>query len=146
MLKKVSEVRLHHVAVQTKNFDAAFKFYTKLLGLRIVKEPYRFKGKRTLAFLDAGGILIELYGVKDGTEPQPYDERRIGADHIAFEVANLDGFLESLKEQNTKVLKEPFLPPTNDPNQTRVAFIEGVDGEEIELRERLSFVPDGGTP
>lgn len=133
--KREIQVRIHHVALQTAHFEKAFEFYTKLLGLRVVKEPFNFKGKRTLAWLDAGTITIELYSVKNDKIPQPYDDRRVGADHVAFEVQNLDNVLTHLRNHNVKVLKEPFKPPTDDAQQPRVAFIEGVDGEEIELRE-----------
>jgi glyoxylase I family protein len=132
--KQTIQLHIHHVAIQTADFKKAFSFYTELLGLQVVKEPFNFK-KRTLAWLDAGGIMIELYSVKDGKEPQPYDGRRVGADHIAFEVQDLDTIIAHLTEHNVKVLKEPFFPPTNDSHQSRIAFVEGVDGEEIELRE-----------
>lgn len=134
-MKQVINVHIHHVALQTADFEKSFHFYAKILGLQVVKEPFDFKGKRTLAWLDAGGIMIELYSVKNGKEPQPYDDRRVGADHIAFEVENLDSILPYLRQNNVKVLRDPFLPPTDDPHQPRVAFIEGTDGEEIELRE-----------
>lgn len=131
------QVRLHHVALQTAHFEKAFEFYTKVLGLKVIKKPFNFKGKRTLTWLDAGPIIIELYSVKSGKNPQPYDSRRVGADHIAFEVQNLDTALAHLRKHNVKIIKEPFKPPTNDPQQPRVAFIEGIDGEEIELREAI---------
>lgn len=131
------KIKVNHVAIQTTDFDRSFRFYTELLGLAVVKEPFRFKGRRTLTMLDAGSILIELYSVKDGTEPQVYDDRRVGADHIAFEVDNLDALISHLRANGICVLKEPFLPPTGDINQPRVAFIEGIDGEEIELREAV---------
>jgi glyoxylase I family protein len=129
------KMRIHHVALQTAHFEKAFDFYAKLLGLKVLKEPFTFKGKRTIAWFDGGTILIELYSVKNDEEPQPYDDRRIGPDHIAFEVQDLDAIITHLHQHNVKILKEPFTPLIDDPQQPRVAFIEGVEGEEIELRE-----------
>jgi len=136
-MKSDSDVQatISHVAIQTAHFEQAFDFYTGLLGLKVVKAPFDFKGKRTLAWLDAISITIELYSIKKGEEAQPYDGHRVGADHIAFQVQNLDTILEHLKRHDIRILKEPFLPPTDDPRQLRIAFIEGVDGEEIELVE-----------
>jgi glyoxylase I family protein len=128
--------QIHHVAVQTANFEKAFKFYTETLGLKIQKEPFQFKG-RTLTWLDGGGIKIELFSIKAGKEPQKYDARRVGTDHIALEVKRLDDAISYLSERGVTILKEPFYPPTADPFQPRVAFIEGADGEEIELRETV---------
>jgi glyoxylase I family protein len=129
------QVCIHHVAMQTACFVEAFQFYTELLGLQVLKKPFRYK-KRSLAWLDAGGTLVELYSVKDGEEPQVYDDRQVGVAHIAFEVQDLDATVSYLSGHNVKILKQPFLPPVDEPNQPRVAFIEGPDGEEIELRER----------
>lgn len=126
--------RLHHVAIQTASFGRAFQFYTELLGLSVVKPPFNFKNKRIMAWLDAGNALIELYSVKKGTQPQPYDDQRVGADHIAFAVDNMDALLELLKENKVTILKKPFIPP-GDKYQARVLFIEGPDGEEVELTE-----------
>jgi glyoxylase I family protein len=127
--------RLHHVAIQTKSFEQAFRFYTELLDLTVVRPPFRFKNQRTLAWLDGGSVLIELYSVKDGINPELYSDHRLGTDHIAFEVADMSSILARLTENGINIIKEPFLPPTGDPNQPLVAFIEGPDGEEIELRQ-----------
>jgi catechol 2,3-dioxygenase-like lactoylglutathione lyase family enzyme len=129
------QIHIHHIALQTANFDKAFWFYSELLGLRLIKGPLNYKNTRTLAWLDAGSIMIELYSVKQGQVPQPYDDRRVGTDHIALEVDDLDALLRHLRKYNIKISREPFLPPTDEPNQPRIAFIEGADGEEIEIRE-----------
>ncbi len=130
---------MHHVAIQTADFCRAFWFYTELLGLSVVKAPFDFNHKRTLAWLDAGGVLIELYSVKEGWQPEPYCDRRLGADHIAFEFADLQAILDKLTRNGFTILKGPFLPPTGDPDQPCVAIVRGPDGEELELRE-----PRGG--
>jgi len=131
----VISARIHHVAIQTACFERAFQFYHEILGIRVAKEPFNYKGRRMLAWLDAGSVMIELYSVKSGNSPQPYNDCRVGTDHIAFEVKNIEEVIIHLSEQGVKVLKQPFYPPTDDPDQPRVAFIEGPDGEEIELRE-----------
>lgn len=131
------EIKVDHVSIQTADFKKAFDFYTKILGLGVIKWPFDFKGSRTLAWLDAGRIQIELYSVKKGKEPQAYDDRRVGLDHVAFEVKNLDLAITHFAENHVKILKQPF-KPTDAPDQPRIAFIEGPDAEEIEIRERLS--------
>lgn len=132
------KVTLHHVAIQTADFERAISFYTSILGLKIIKQPFIYKGERKLAWLDAGSVVIELYSIKFGTSPSSYDQQRIGADHLAFEVQNLEGFITYLKNHDIQIIKEPFLPKTEDPHQPRVAFVEGPDGEEIEIRQEIT--------
>jgi catechol 2,3-dioxygenase-like lactoylglutathione lyase family enzyme len=126
--------QLHHVAVHTSSFNKAFAFYTKLLCLPVHKAPFQFK-ERMIAWLDGGGILIELCSLKHGEEPQVYVDQRVGAAHIAFVFNDLDAVLDRLVAHGVRVRKPPFLPPTGDPTQPRVSFIEGPDGEDLELRE-----------
>jgi len=134
---KDNQAILCHVAIQTHDFQRSFAFYTELLGLRVLKAPFRFKGKRTLAWLDAGNILMELYSIKDGKTAQSYDSNRIGPDHIAFRVQNLDSILLKLRQNRINVIKDPFYPSLSDSPRERIVFIEGVDGEEIELVENV---------
>lgn len=136
MANKNNFGRLHHVAIQTANFDRALRFYTEILGLKVVKEPFNYKGTRMMAWLDSGGTFIELYSVKIGKTPEPYNNCRLGADHIAFEVEDLDLTVRKIKENGFVIIKEPFLPPVNESNHPRIAFIEGPDMEELELREQ----------
>ena len=73
----------HHVGLFTPNFEAMKAFYTKTLGLPIVKtwsEP-------TIIFLAAGSTLIELI---DNSNFALSDARPAGFDHFAFHVASVD--------------------------------------------------------
>lgn len=127
---------IHHVCIQTSNFEKAFQFYTEVLGLPVIKEPFDLKGKR-FSWLDAGAIVIELNNLKKEAEDyaNAYSSFGLGPSHIAFVVDDLDITIERLKAHNVPIIKYPFLPPTGDPQQPRVAFIEGPDRDHIELRE-----------
>jgi glyoxylase I family protein len=127
--------KIHHVAIQTRDFEKALYFYTQVLGFKIVKEPFSYKGLRTLTWIDMGGMMIELFSVKKGREGTDFDDTRVGSVHIAFEVENLSVVFDYLRKHNIRILKEPFKPPTSDPLQPLVGFIAGPDGEEIEFRE-----------
>jgi catechol 2,3-dioxygenase-like lactoylglutathione lyase family enzyme len=129
-----SRCKLHSIAIQTAAFDRAYTFYTEVVRLAVIREPFQFK-TRTLAWLDAGGTLIELYSVKDGVDPEPYNNHAVGPEHVAFEVDDLDAFQSLLKEYNCAIEKGPLLPPSGDPNQPRILFAVGPDGDSIQFRE-----------
>jgi len=125
---------VHSVALQTASFEEAFNFYTSVLGLRVAREPFSFKTRR-LAWLDGGSVLIELYSGKEGVALDDHSGAHVGPDHIAFAVDDLDSMVEYLREHGVTIIKGPYIPPSGDPAQPRVLFVEGPDGEEIQFRE-----------
>lgn len=135
-IDSVSQIvrRAHSVAIQTSSFEASYDFYTRILGLPVIREPFKFK-KRTLAWIDAGGLLIELFSVKDDVSPQKYDDRAVGVTHLAFEVSDLDALVDYLAKHRVKITKGPLLPASGDPKQPRVLFVHDPDGAAIQFRE-----------
>jgi len=127
---------IHSVAIQSRDFDKALHFYAHVLGLPIVVEPYEFKKKRILAWLDAGTCLLELYSNKLGDDPVAWDPKGVGPVNLAFAVDSLDDVITLAKQENLRIIKPPFIPPSGDPNQPRVMFISGPDDEQLLFRER----------
>ncbi|MBS2964239.1 VOC family protein [Actinocrinis puniceicyclus] len=125
---------MHSIAVQTAAFEKAYRFYTELVGLRVVREPFPFK-TRTLAWLDAGSVLLELYSVRREDNAAAREDGVVGPDHLAFVVDDLDAMILRLHEFEVPIVKGPLIPPSGDPNQPRVLFVEGPDGEEVQFRE-----------
>jgi catechol 2,3-dioxygenase-like lactoylglutathione lyase family enzyme len=128
---------VHSVAVQTADFEKALDFYVRILGLEVLRSPFQYK-TRQLAWLGGGPVQIELYSTRAGMNPEPYDGNRVGPDHVAFVTDDLDALVSYFSDQNVKVLKGPLIPPSGDPKQPRVMFVEGPDGDELQFRE-----PDG---
>lgn len=132
--RRPPKLAFHSIAIQTATFDESYSFYKDILGLRVVREPYQFKTRR-LAWLDTGTALIELYSIRSGDTPVPYTDNRLGSDHVAFTVADVDIMSSYLIDNGVKILKGPYLPPSGDPRQPRILFAEGPDGEELQFRE-----------
>lgn len=127
-------VKAHSIAVQTAMFERSFDFYTRILGLRVVRGPARFK-TRTLAWLDAKGLLVELYSLKAGKDAVGYCEEAVGIAQVAFEVEDLDLAMKILDENGVKIVNGPLVPPSGDPLQPRILFIDDPDGTPVQLRE-----------
>ncbi len=125
---------VHSVAVQTADFENALDFYVRILGLAVLRAPFQFK-TRQLAWLEGGSVQIELYSIRAGVSPEPYDDNRVGPDHIAFVTDDLDALVLHLSGQNVKILRGPLIPPSGDPKQPRILFVEGPDGDELQFRE-----------
>jgi len=123
-----------HISIQTSDFEKALKFYNGLLRLPICVIPFYYKTRR-LCYLDAGNIRIELYSTKtDGHPVVEYTANRGGLDHISFRTADLTALVDRLRVSGVRILKPPFSITTDAGNST-LAFVEGPDGQEIELRQ-----------
>jgi len=139
---------IHHVCIQTLDFDKAFEFYSNAIGLEVDKEPFDFQGVKRIAWLKVGTIIIELNSLKKGTEEKacPYSSFGLGPSHIAFEVDDLNAVVERLKKHDVPIIKPPFIPPTGDPHQPLIAFVEGPDKDHIELRESIKGIQRNCSP
>lgn len=120
-------IGLHHVALQTANFEAMRAFYTDVLGLPVVGNfP-----NRPIIFLGAGDTTIELVG-----EKTPGEQRGQGWAHVALRVPSTDAAAAELRERGISFHVEPKDFPPEAPT-VRIAFFRDPDGNELELFEVL---------
>ncbi len=135
-------VRLHHVAVQTAHFDQSLQFYIEVLGAELlVRRPFK---RREMAWLKVSEISIELFSTRSGEtdQLQTWTDYIPGPVHLAFEVADLNAFLDraiKLGARPHPSHPEPFIPPV--PGAGRIAYLLGPDGEEVEVREPDQALP-----
>lgn len=112
---------VHHVSITVTDVDAAFAFYTDVLGLvpRLDRPDFGFGG----AWLDAGGQQLHL------VEGRPPEDR---GQHFALRVADLDETVVELRGRGVEI---------TDPNPagpTRQSFVHDPEGNLVELLETVS--------
>jgi lactoylglutathione lyase len=120
--------RLLHTRYRVNDLDKTAKFYTEVLGLEEISRKTSGRGS-TLAFFKVPGSeeMIEIchYPKSGPVEVQP------DLTHLAFEVADFDGFVKKAAEKG--------YPLSDGPHGTapgRMAFIDGPEGYEVELIEK----------
>jgi catechol 2,3-dioxygenase-like lactoylglutathione lyase family enzyme len=67
-------VRIHHLALRTRDLERLERFYVDVLGLKISKRD----GTKS-AWLDADGIFVMLERAEDGEPPIAQDSRELVA-------------------------------------------------------------------
>jgi glyoxylase I family protein len=96
-------LRIHHAAIICSDYEASKRFYTQVLGLRVLAEHFREarrSWKLDLALPD--GSQVELFSF-DGAPPRPsYPEAR-GLRHLAFAVADVARAKAELEAHGVKV-------------------------------------------
>ena len=124
-------LRVHHTALICTNYDASKRFYTDVLGLRIIREVYR--AERQSYKLDlalAGQYVIELFFFPN-PPPRPSQPEAAGLRHLAFAVDDVDAALARLQQQG--VACEPVR--VDEFTGRRFTFLADPDGLPIELYE-----------
>jgi catechol 2,3-dioxygenase-like lactoylglutathione lyase family enzyme len=135
-MNKHSVISIDHIAVQTSDLDKAVRFYIEILGA-ILLERRSFK-RRQMAWLKVGETKIELFSKRDGEMLEAWNDFYSGPVHIAFRVGNLDKFLSEALANGARFHPShpaPFVPPVQ--GATKIAYLLGPDGEEVEIRDQL---------
>jgi lactoylglutathione lyase len=115
------------------NLDTSIEFYTRVLGMKLLRRKDYPDGEFTLAFVgygdEADNTVIELT-YNWGTD---HYDLGAGFGHIAIEVDDVYAAAEEVKQRGGKIIREAG--PMNA-GTTIIAFIEDPDGYQIELLGR----------
>ncbi|AWK85759.1 lactoylglutathione lyase [Azospirillum thermophilum] len=130
----MSEYRLLHTMLRVLDLDKSIDFYTRLLGMKLLRRNDYEGGRFTLAFVGYGDesdtAVLELTHNWDQKEPY---EIGTAYGHIAIGVPDIYGTCEALAKEGVKI---PRAPGPMKHGSTVIAFIEDPDGYKVELIER----------
>ena len=126
-------MRILHTMLRVGNMERSVKFYTEVLGMKVLRTTDRPEQKYALTFVgyddESRASVLELtynYGV---------DKYDLGSayGHVAIEVDNAAKTCEAVRAKGGKVAREagPVKGGT-----TVIAFVEDPDGYKIEFIER----------
>ena len=123
-------MRILHTMLRVGDLDHSIKFYTEVLGMKLLRKKDYPDGKFTLAFIGYGdeseNTVIELT-YNWGTDS--YD-LGTGYGHIALEVDDVYDAAEEIRKRGGKILREAG--PMNA-GTTIISFVEDPDGYPVEL-------------
>ncbi|MBD5801145.1 Lactoylglutathione lyase [Azoarcus sp. Aa7] len=123
-------MKLLHTMLRVGDLDRSIKFYTEVLGMRLLRRHDYPEGKFTLAFVgyqdESEGAVIELtwnWGVDSYEMGNAFG-------HIALAVPDAYRACNEIRPRGGKVVREagPMKHGT-----TVIAFVEDPDGYKIEL-------------
>ncbi len=125
-------MRLMHTRLRVVNLERSIEFYTKVLGMQVLRQQEYPEHKFTLAFVGYGveseTTVIELT-YNWGTDSYDMGD---AYGHIAIGVDDVYAACDRVKARGGNVIREagPMQGGT-----TVIAFIEDPDGYKIELLE-----------
>lgn len=126
--------RLLHTMLRVMDLDRSIDFYTRHLGMKLLRRVDNEHGRFTLAFLGYGdeehNSVLELTYNWGRTDPY---EIGTAYGHIAIAVPDIYGVCAALEKAGVKI---PRPPGPMKGGRRPIAFIEDPDGYKIELVER----------
>ena len=123
-------MRILHTMLRVGDLDRSLDFYTRVLGMQLLRRHDYPDGRFTLAFVGYGpedtNPAIEL------THNWDTDRYEIGNayGHIALGVDDIHGACDRIRAAGGKVVREPG--PMKH-GTTVIAFVEDPDGYKVEL-------------
>lgn len=117
-------IEFHHIHLVAKDQEGLRDWYVKTFGAEV-------SSRRNMPSAVVPGGRVDVMGVR-GDTPKPTKGTAI--DHIGFEVADLNAFIERLKTQGVKIDLGPIEAPAIG---LKVAFITDPVGTYIEITEGL---------
>ncbi len=126
--------RLLHTMLRVKDLDKSLDFYTRLLGMKLLRKKDFPSGEFTLAFVGYGDeeshTVIEL--THNWGQEEPY-ALGTGYGHIAIAVPDAYAVCDRLDKEGVSIPRPPG-PMTH--GGSVISFIEDPDGYKIELVDR----------
>lgn len=129
-----AQFQLLHTMIRVFDLEKSLDFYTRLLGMKLLRRKDYPSGEFTLAFVGYGeeesSTVIEL--THNWGQKEPY-QIGSGFGHLAVGVPDIYGTCEQLAAAGVKI---PRPPGPMKHGGSVIAFIEDPDGYKIELIER----------
>ena len=126
--------RMLHTMIRVRDLDKSIDFYTRLLGMNLLRRKDYPSGKFTLVFVgygdEAANTVIEL--THNWKQAEPYSIGS-GFGHLALGVPDVYAACKTLGDAGVKIPR-PAGPMAH--GGSVIAFIEDPDGYKIELIEK----------
>lgn len=114
--------KISHIGIAVEDIEAAAKFYTQALGLKLGGVEEVGDQKVKVAFLPVGEVRLELVQPTSPDSPVAkfLEKNGPGIHHIAYQVADVAGEVERLKASGVRMVDDT---PRDGAHNTRVAFV-----------------------
>jgi len=122
---------MHHISIQTRDWEASLHLYRDVLGMKLVATFG--SSERPMVLLDVGdGSHVELFAPKTGSTPV---EGAVTGDlilHFALATTDTHAAVDHVRQAGYEIISEPQTVELSG-MQVTYAFFRGPNGEEIEF-------------
>lgn len=128
-------MKVDHFAIEVSDLDAAIRFYTEKLGLKLMFSEVDENQHEAYAFLELEGGNLELLQGLSRDQP-PYDRPAIRppyCPHLALQTDNVNDVIAMAKAKGIPIVKGPLEVPgkvkwlyLSDPDNHVIEFVQWV--------------------
>lgn len=128
-------MKLSHTGIRVKDIEASVRFYTEVLGMKLLSRTKIATTKGEVAALQSPGseqvLELNYYG-ESSPFATPYTAGE-SLDHLAFKVDCVNEAFEALRSKGVEVAFEPFDEIDTQGRSAPLAFVQDPNGIWIEL-------------
>ncbi|ABF85955.1 lactoylglutathione lyase [Myxococcus xanthus DK 1622] len=126
-------MRILHTMLRVGDLERSLDFYTRIIGMKLLRRHDYPDGKFTLAFVGFGPE--DTHPALELTYNWGVEKYELGTayGHVALGVSDIHGTCEAIRQAGGKVVREPG--PMKH-GTTVIAFVEDPDGYKVELIQK----------
>ena len=126
---------LHHICIQTMKYEESLKFYSEIMGFKVIKETAGFHGRDYNTWLELGGTMIELQTQKKGQPLNDWSSLNEGPVHFCFLVEDIEEAYREIKGKGYKDFKVKNGEVVYKVENGYLFKVKAPEGTEIEIRD-----------
>jgi len=131
---------MHHVGFFCADLEETVKFYTDILGFKLMLYGEVKSKNERLAMLQLGGLILEILWLPNTSLADLHERAKGVFTHFSLMVTDIEAVKSKLLKHPKIVFEEAEIRYT--PNiggaDYRVTFFRGINGERVELMQDVS--------
>lgn len=128
---------IHHICIQTNTYEESKKFYTEILGFKLIKEKKNFHGRDFNTWLNLSGFMIELQTGKSTLDK--YNKEAEGIAHFALYEENIDEFVNKIKDKENIKFKKKNGEIIYQVENSKLVKLIAPEGTIVEIRDAIEL-------
>lgn len=130
---------MHHICIQTSQYEASKDFYCRLLGFEVELETPNFHGRTFNTWLKLGDFRIELQTAKESEHFEAYNTEAEGIVHFCLLVESVKEAYETLVAQGFNNYKLKNGEPLYQVKNSLLLKLIAPEGTIVELRDQAAL-------
>ncbi len=128
---------LHHICIQTNDYEQSLKFYCKMLDMEIIEETPNFHGREYNTWIKNDCLCIELQTPKNEQQFDQIDDDHTGVSHICLWVNDINQLYYELGEKGAHSFIKHGANDIYEVNGGKLFKLKSPEGTIIEFRNKL---------